>query len=370
MSDAAVKRGAVLAYRVFDAADEIALDAAERRLAGQKGERRARVGKRGATTEALTFTSPPLEVGLGRHPLAVAGLELEAELSARVFEYGAISISFEIDIEPGTTFGALTPLCAELYQSSALEAIGRREVHSLLLLLGAAAESPKVWGGVETYTIIFVEELEGAPVPALLRSSDGLARLLLGEVAQKGLSDDQRRDVLGTALSYFDDDLVIIDWNSAFVLEPGGGREIPLILEFATSQLLEHRYYDSILDGELLRIHGEVAKARPRWRLLRSPYGALARGVLRRLVELWEFTERVDNALKVIGDFYLARVYRAAVKRFRIPAWQASLNEKQELVRRAYELLKGDVDIDRSTLMEVVIVLLILIEVVNTFWRH
>ncbi|HEU4408145.1 MAG TPA: hypothetical protein VFS43_22980 [Polyangiaceae bacterium] len=369
MSDATIERGKVLAYRVFDVANEIALDAAERRLAGQKVKRRMRLGKEGAA-EALVFTSLPLEVGLGRRPVRLQGRELEADLFARVFEYGAISIAFEFDVEPGTTFAALTPLCAEIYEAPALEEAGRREAAELLALVGDAAESPRVWGGVETYTVIFVEALEGAPMPARLRSSDALAKLLLGERADKGLSEDRRRDVLGTALSYFDDDLVIIDWNSAFVLEPGGGRQIPEILEFATSQLLEHRYYDSILDRELLRIHDEVARARPRFRLLRSPYAALAREVLRRLVELWEFTERVDNALKVIGDFYLAHVYQAAVRRFRIPAWQASLNEKKELVRQAYELLKGDVDIGRSTALEIVIVLLILFEVVNTLVRH
>jgi hypothetical protein len=42
--------------------------------------------------------------------------------------------------------------------------------------------------------------------------------------------------------------------------------------------------------------------------------------VVSRLVEL-EFAERVDNTLKVIGDFYLARV-TSAVRRFRIRAWR------------------------------------------------
>lgn len=369
MSNATIQKGRVLSYRIFDVASELALDVAERKLAGQKGGRRVRLGKEGEP-EVMVFTSRPLEVGLGKRSVQLQARELEADLVARVFEYGAISILFDFVIDPGTTFEALTPLCDELYDSPALEALGRQEMAGLLAALGEAAESPRVWQGFETYTIVFVEQLEGAPALAELRTSDALARLLLGEQSNKPLHKDRRKDVLGTALSYFEDDLAIIDWNSAFVLEPGGSREIPHVLEFATSQLLEHRYYDSILDAELLRIHDEVARTRGRWLLFRSPYGALARDVLRRLVELWEFTERVDNALKVIGDFYHAHVYQAAVKRFRIPAWQASLAEKQDLVRHAYELLKGDVDIQRSTVMEVVILLLILIEVVNAFVGH
>ena len=35
------------------------------------------------------------------------------------------------------------------------------------------------------------------------------------------------------------------------------------ILEFANSQLLEFRYYDELLDGELARIYAELQKPRP-----------------------------------------------------------------------------------------------------------
>jgi len=45
----------------------------------------------------------------------------------------------------------------------------------------------------------------------------------------------------------------------------------------------------------------------------------VVRRVLRRFMELTEFTERVDNAIKSVGDFYLARVYLSAIRRFRVP---------------------------------------------------
>jgi uncharacterized Rmd1/YagE family protein len=77
-----------------------------------------------------------------------------------------------------------------------------------------------------------------------------------------------------------------------------------------------------------------------------------------------EFTERVENALKVAGDFYLARVYQGAVRRLRIADWQSSVDRKQALVAQAYELLKGEVEIRRSTTMELIVIVLILLELV------
>src|SRR5690606_36929498 len=95
-----------------------------------------------------------------------------------------------------------------------------------------------------------------------------------------------------------------------------------------------------------------------------TEYGDLRRKVMMLMLEIDEFTERVENSLKIIGDFYLARVYRSAVRRFRIPSWHQSVDRKQALLGQVYDLLKGEVDIDRSILLEATIVALIVIEIV------
>ncbi len=87
-------------------------------------------------------------------------------------------------------------------------------------------------------------------------------------------------------------------------------------------------------------------------------------------MDLTEFTERVDNAIKSVGDFYLARVYLAAIRRFRVPEWRESVEAKLSLIARAYELLKGEVEVSRAQLLEVIVVLLILIEVVAALRGH
>jgi hypothetical protein len=96
--------------------------------------------------------------------------------------------------------------------------------------------------------------------------------------------------------------------------------------------------------------------------MFRSPYKGLARRVLAMWLEMSEFTERVENSLKIIGDFYLARVYEGAVRRMRVANWQASVTRKQRLLAEVYQLLKGEVDIDRSLTLEAIIVVLIVVE--------
>lgn len=361
MAGPAIAKGSILAYRVYDAGEEIALDLAEKQLPDA-----TRVVLQGQLAEGLVIAVRPLQITLAECEIRVPGIAdpVRATCSARLFDFGAVSVQYEIAIAPGTTFAELTPMCDALYDSPVLDAHGAEHRAEVMKLLGAALEKAHDWREAESYTVVFVEELAGA-VEGLAKS-ETVAKLLLGETSDKPLAAYARDDVLKNAFSYLADDLVIIDWNSALVVEPNGSRVVPHVLELATCQLLEFRYYDRLLERELAKVYDDVEKSP---RILRSPFNRLSRDVLRRFMELTEFTERVDNAIKSVGDFYLARVYLAALNRFRVPDWRESVESKLRLVGRAYELLKGEVEVSRNQILEITVIVLILIEVLQAL-RH
>jgi|HubBroStandDraft_1064217.scaffolds.fasta_scaffold16196_2 hypothetical protein len=366
-----VQDGRILAYRLLDVADEIDLVAAQS-LAPTPGARRGALSNEGA--RSLVIASPPLEVALEPSSVSVklSRGTRTAAVSARVFAYGAISIAFELAIPDGSDLAALAPMCDEIYESPEFDRIARELVEPLLDRLAPAVDGRHHWEGIETYTIVYVQRFRGDPSASQVLASPALASLVIGEPPSRKLSARQRRDVLEHSHSYFEDDLVVVDWDSAFVLEPSGSRDIPDILELASSQLLELRYYDDLFDAELARVHRQLERVHRRRfsDVLSNPWLELGRGVVRRLVELTEFAERVDNALKVVGDFYLARVYESAVRRFRIRAWQASIDAKQGLLAQAYGLIRGEVEARRSTVLELVVIILIVVEVVLALSRH
>jgi hypothetical protein len=365
-----VREGSLLAYRVLDVADGIDLAAVER-ITEAQGCRRRGLTRDGA--QSLVLAAPPVEMLLDPCVVTLerSGVRLEATVVARLFDFGALSIRFEMPIRPGTEATDLVPLCDELYDAPALDRMARELVPGLLQRLEGAVERGHVSSVIETYTVVFVREIEGHPPARQVLACRALANLVLGEPPGRQLSLEEREDVLKHAHSYFEDDLVVVDWNSAFVLEPTGSRDIPEILELATTQLLELRYYDGLFDAELARVYGAFERTRGRADFtLRNPWVGLAHQAVRRLVELTEFAERVDNALKVIGDFYLARVYESAVRRFRISAWQSTIDAKQALLAQAYELVRGEIESRRSTVLELVVILLIVLELVLAIFRH
>ncbi len=365
-----VREGRVVAYRQLDVADEIDLPACQALL-------RASAPRRGALTregaQSLVISSPPLEVSVGLRSVTLprTGKTFDADVSVRVFDYGAVSFSFEVPIPPGSQLGDIVSWCDEIYDSPDLDQAAREMVQPLLARLRGSVRGEHDWDPVEAYTVVFVRQFDGDPSADEVLSSPPLASLVLGEPTSRRLSRSQREDVLTHAHSYFDDDLVVVDWNCAFVLEPSGSRDIPDILELASSQLLELRYYDELFDVELARVYRDLDRARGRRipDLFRNPWVDLGRRVVSRLVELSEFAERVDNTLKVIGDFYLARVYESAVRRFRIRAWQASIDAKQALLAQAHTLIRSEIDARRTTLLELVVIVLIVFEVLLAL-RH
>jgi hypothetical protein len=296
-----IREGRVLAYRQLDVADEVDLAACQA-LLRESAPRRGALTREGA--QSLVIASPPLAIGLGSRSVTLprTGKVIDAEVTARVFDYGAASISFDVAIPPGSELADIIPWCDELYDSPELDQAARTIVQPLLARLRGAIRGPHDWHALETYSVVFVRRFDGDPPASEVLAAPSLASLVLGEPARRGLSEGQREDVLKHAYSYFDDDLVVVDWNCAFVLEPSGSRDIPDILELASSQLLELRYYDELFDAELARVYRELDRARGgRFaELVRNPWVDLGRRVVRRLVELSEFAERVDNTLKVI----------------------------------------------------------------------
>ena len=363
-----VADGTVRVYRLFDVADAIDLGRAEA-LAGAPTSRVRLEGSR--THSAIEIPRPPLRLALGPRALPLASGERPCQARANLLDYGVASVLYEVPIPAGTPLEALLPLAEELLDkpAPALDAAARREAAELAAALGPALEKPHGWDGLETYTVFFVRAFEGPTTAREILERAPLARLLLGETSPQPLAHAEAEDVLKHHFSYLDDDLAVVDWNSAFVYEPSAVTDIPDLLEFATAHLLELRYYDALLDRELQRLYDEVEAIGGRTPVLTRRYVKLQRRTAALLLELSEMIERLENAVKIVGDFYLARLYQAAVRRFRLPAWQESVLRKQRLLADVNQLLNAEAGRRRSELLEITIILLILWEVVYAFLR-
>ncbi len=359
-----VAAGAMQALRLYDVAYAIDLAKVEslcsERLPGSVG--RLRLTRPDA--KSLALTDPPVEIGLGPVSLLFGGREIPFEATARVYDFGAISISLRHPVAH-LAWAEFVQRATELEQNAP---DGGRDIWMELLgalraIIDPALERPSPPGIQEEYLFSIVESFE-EPIAAdaFLKAVD-LVPLLTGE--RRELAEGARRDLFKHTFSYYTDDLVVLTWDQALLLQPSGDHDVADVLEVATAQLLELRYYDDVLDRELPRMYDRVQAAHRRFpAMARGNYSGIAHELHVLVAEVTEITERVDNALKVTEDVYLARVYGAALELFRVPSWAADVDRKLAIIRQTYTALHDEAASARAELLEFGILLLIVLEIV------
>src|SRR5262249_40596074 len=175
---------------------------------------------------------------------------------------------------------------------------------------------------------------------------------------------------LRLTMRYNPHDLVVADWAAAVLLDNEAEcTETLQTIELANLQLLEYRHIDDRLDKALTRSQQLLTKTvRSALSLFSRPREAVRQiGELK--VDAAELFERTGTVLKLIGDQYLARLYRLLAARFHLKEWERSIQRKLEILEDAYQVLIDHTTTSRGEFMEVIVILLILIEVVLAIWR-
>ncbi|MBP0445327.1 hypothetical protein J8J14_11105 [Roseomonas sp. SSH11] len=366
-----VASGHVTALRLFDMAYEIDLKRAEELWASRTQAASTRSRLAGTPPKAVSFGVPPLALSFGPLSLRIGGEELTAEASFRLYDFGIVALALDFPAS-GLSWPAYSALVNRIDRAIGPEAgaeIWARLRAQLRDLLGEALDRPNAAPLEEDYLIAVVNEL-GEPMTAeALQQRADLVPLLSGE--ERPLSEGARRDLLAQRFSYHPDDLAVITWDRAFILEPRRETDVADVLEMANAQLLELRSYDELLDDELPRMRDLVEAAHRRSNLLRSRnYARLARQLHTLVAEVTQLAERVDNALQVTEDVYLARVYGAAIGLFRVPQVSAAVDRKLDIIRQTYTALHGEAAGGRAEVLEAAILLLIAFEIILSFVRH
>jgi hypothetical protein len=190
----------------------------------------------------------------------------------------------------------------------------------------------------------------------------GVASLLTQEPDADHLSRQEADESTGRYLSYYEHDLVVVDWDAALIIDERQNFDETLyVMELANLQLAELEAYDRILDNALERSYRDltVTRSRGRANILRE---------LRELrIDLARFSDELSNISKFFGDWHLARIYENISARFHLTDWHKTLDGKLKTLDDLYQLLNHD-RMNRWMLgLEITIVLLFVIDLIILF---
>jgi hypothetical protein len=217
----------------------------------------------------------------------------------------------------------------------------------------------------EAYTVFCIDAPllaeDGRPLSAedwLGQHRRQVAALLTQETDVNQLSRQEADESTGRYLSYYENDLAVLDWDAALIVqEPGQLDEILYVLELANLQLAELEAYDRILDAALERSYRDLA-SQPR----------RSREVMRELreirVDLARFSDELSNITKFFGDWHLARIYENISARFHLGDWHRTIDQKLKTLDDLYQLLSQDRINQWMLTLEVTIVLLFIVDLI------
>ena len=373
-----ITAGYVVVMRLLEVAFEIDLARAEALWAAHAAGRAARARLSGTAPKAMAFGVPPLAVVLEPLALELDGVAREAGVTARLFDFGVVSLAVRVPADGldwagfvalvNATDAAIGPRSHRATETEG-DSVWARTMQRLRDVIAPALVRPIGSPLEEDYLVGVVHQFDDRPSAAELLSRVDLAPLLSGE--RRALSEGARADLLRQRFSYYTDDLVVLTWDRAFIYEPRGDSDVADVLEIANAQLLEMRYYDELLDDELPRMYDLVEGTRRGMGAFAARrYATLARRLYTLVAEVTELTEKVDNALQVTEDVYLARIYAAALDLFRVRTVSAAVERKLSIIRDTYAALYDEASSARSELLEIAVIVLILVEVVLAVARH
>ena len=222
----------------------------------------------------------------------------------------------------------------------------------------------------EAYTVFCIESPlrseDGSPLQAekwLKANRREVAALLTQEPDIDHLSRQESDESTGRFLSYYEHDLVVVDWDAALIVdEPRLIDETLYVMELANLQLAELEAYDRILDDALDRAYRDLASHSRRGR------SAMLRELREIRIDLARFGDELSNITKFFGDWHLARIYENLSARFHLADWHRAVNDKLKTLDNLYQLLQHDWTNRWMLVLESAIVVLFIIDLVVLVW--
>jgi len=357
-SEWTIHKGSCFVLFAYDAARSVNLDDAERRF--HEATQRQTIRHKRRAPSYFEYQPPPLRVSQETEPVRVGKFHSRSTVDLVVYDFGAVAAVYSLPIDG--PFTDLLQLSEELYDNEFLLADSRLRVTQLLRVMDEAAFKANLAPVVEDYVVFHIESFAEPFDANRLCSEHGprIAQILRAE--RQTLSDQEVDDALGAKISFGTEDLTIVDWNAALLVDREG-EDVRAVLDFANVELLEMRYLDQRLDRALDEAYETLSRRSVNLPRILGYYGAALRRVAELQVDNAVLFEGVNNTLKLLGDQYLARVYRLVNRRFHLDEWDTSILRKIQTLESIYEKISDQAANRRMEILEWVIIVLIAISI-------
>ncbi len=293
------------------------------------------------------------------------GQEVEIRKNVKIFGVGAITIQVRVPFAVEHLEELVKYHDLQFTKSRLEDEVAELADKILKDLTPYCVRPVSTLGAAEAYTVFCLSELTemqdkaGRAEDWLTINRRSIAALLMQEENIELLSEQEVHESTMLYLSYYGDDLVVVDWDSAVIVGQQDTLDDVLhIMELANVQLVELAAYDKVLDDALQRAYSDM---------LKQSIGT-TRKILQELQELRidmaRISDELSNITKFFGDWHLAKTHRNLSDRFHLADWQRIIGEKTRTLDSMYQILLQNRFNTGMFVLEAMIVLLFIIDLI------
>jgi hypothetical protein len=280
------------------------------------------------------------------------GCNLKPVVDLTIFRAGAITVRFEFEFK-GSLLD-LRKLSLRLQSDANLRNEAELHAKKMAAKLKPITTRPEFVDDFEDYFIFDIPTGDGPEQDGekfVQRNAAVIAGILRGETAELSMAEIKEATTEQTA--YFKEDRVIIAWNDE-----------ALVLEFACVQLLLIRLLHGKIEKAAVKTRGLLEEASVgKFQSMKALRRQL-RETTDQHLDLKSAIDAVTNEFEFVGDQYLARVYRLAVRALAMNSWETQLREKASIVNDAQQQLSGHAHHEQGHRLELIVIRLIVVEVI------
>ncbi len=355
------KNGHVYRSFFFNIGSSIDLEGLQKALPFDVVRRTMNAGR--AQPQFLSFKKEPLVMKVAVSSLLFSGFAcLEVEVA--FYDVGVLVISLKIPVSG--SFGRLTSFHKDLFESERARKWVSEWLEEHTPKIKPFVSSPNFETTPFKYSIFCMIDWTAPCEKSMVEETypDELAKLL--RATEEILSEEEVDDALSHRASFADDDFALIDYDAA-LFASGPQQEGRFLLEAMLVQFLKLRCIDQALN-ELIDVGIEYLR-RPHSFL---PVSTVSQEELTRIDPfagtITEMMMRLDTMLDLAGGRYLERLHHIIIDRFKFEDMDEILTSKVDYLGEMYQHLHDERAIKSSEKLEWMIVVLIFVSLLSSFF--
>lgn len=297
----------------------------------------------------------PLEVEVP-HPH-----EHSAFHSTKIHNFGAISLTYKFPFE--CSLHELKEKINEIDSKFIEYSIS--DASSVFKKIRKFIVKPKFYLMRNSYLVIQIDPENNMDLVKFRQDNANTITSLL-RFESEHLSDYQKNEILKSEIGYYKGDLIIIDTEAALVVDDEP-KDVLDLIEFASIQQLELKYFDRILNKQLTSIYERKIKP-----ISFKSYIPFIRNISNEAVEALEtlkvdisvITEQLESSIMTADDVFYSDVYNLLVNKLDIENWKKSIDRKLAIIKDILTFYKMEIESTREDLLSILVIILIFIELV------